>query len=137
VLVSPVCRRACLTNLSQSSDSAAMETYPKTLPAGWTNDPLRPEARWTQLLLPGSAATFQMGSRRQPGERADPSKIRARAECWPLEGGEPWSVNVPITVTPSAAAKLPRGPVQTHRPPERIPGLGGSRLDLPVPAETS
>jgi hypothetical protein len=119
--------------LGFSIGQTGVETYVdfEALPAGWRNDPVRPEARWTQTLLPGSAATFEMRLRRQPGERADPGKIRVRAECTPIEGGEPWIVNVPVTVTPSAADKLPHGRVQTTRPPSQIPELGSPHLDLP------
>jgi hypothetical protein len=128
-------RRRMLVNRSVANTAAASvdETYVdfEALPAGWRNDPVRPEARWTQTLLPGSAATFEMRLRRQSGERADPSNIRVRAECAPIEGGEPWIVNVPVTITPSAADKLPHGRVQTTRPPSQIPEVGSPHLDLP------
>ena len=82
------------------------------LPPGWRNDVLRHEASWT-ALSPGSAATWQMAVRSrayQPSASADLGKLRLRAECTATTGGEPWQVNVPVTLTGDAVRELPADP---------------------------
>ncbi len=90
-----------------------VEQYPDqdALPPGWRNDPLRPEARRAERLLPGRAATWQMALRqRDRGIDADPSKVRLRAECIAALGGEPWLVEVPVTMTEDAMRDFPIEP---------------------------
>jgi hypothetical protein len=100
--------------LGFTAGQTGVEQHPDqdALPPGWRNDVLRHEARW-DALMPGSAATWQMAIRNQaqePGTSADPGKVRLRAECRPVSGGEPWRVHVPVTITVEAVHELPGNP---------------------------
>jgi len=94
------------TGVEQNPDQDA-------LPPGWGNDVLRHEARWDEVLLPGSAATWQMAVRSHahgPPASADPGKVLLRAECSSASGGEPWRVQVLVTMTGDAVRELPAEP---------------------------
>jgi hypothetical protein len=86
-----------------------VEQHPEqdSLPPGWRNDPLRHEAAWTEQVLPGEAATWQMAFREQlRRQRAGPESIRFRAECTAVAGGKSWQVPVPVTVNGQAEREL-------------------------------
>jgi hypothetical protein len=59
--------------------------------------------------VPGAAATWRMALRDRP-EEADPSKVRLRAECRAVPCGEPWRVQVPVTLTADAIRDMPAEP---------------------------
>jgi hypothetical protein len=74
-------------------------------PPGWRNDVLRHEAVWTDLLLPGHSATWQMGPRREYKEqhkRLEQGSIPMRAECQPWDVEQPWLVPVEASLTTGA-----------------------------------